>query len=453
MIGLGLAMPRVAVLQARHGLSAENAMSPLKARLSSGQDASLFVNADSTGYSANGPFYKLAVALGDRHDATVVLYRWAEWEESAPTGPKAYAAPVVLRDGDGPTLTVWLAALPGGMAGSMLADQRAAAFGIPAPDLCILHQGHNMQSFEMPGGILSPGRAAFLGPLGMSELRWPGVPQLVTTQNPWRDGTGYDKIYNAILGVVAAHPGLTLVDTHAAFLAAGKAPGLYSDDIHPSASAENSAGAQLTADILLAAYDDAAQKAGFETPSWPGLQADNLLANGDFLDWTGVVPTGWSVAAPGTAVKDADVRRDAAFPYSLALRPNGSASSFLTRYIRNEEARGMIGKRISFAVLYRNSAGQSAPVVNLIVPSEGATRTISCAALQFGGAGAQTGDGWMWAVANDIPVDPTVNPAGYSFYIRINAGFGTSSPVSNAPLHVQRVVIVEGPLPRGGLGT
>lgn len=89
-----------------------NALSPLRARLTAGQNATIFVNGDSTAYADAGPFQQFAMILGDLHDTRVVLHRWAEWQTNAPTGPKAYADPVTLRAGMGPTLTVYLAALP-----------------------------------------------------------------------------------------------------------------------------------------------------------------------------------------------------------------------------------------------------------------------------------------------------------------------------------------------------
>ncbi len=423
-----------------------NALSPLRARLTAGQNATIFVNGDSTAYADAGPFQQFAMMLGDLHDTRVVLHRWAEWQTNAPTGPKAYADPVTLRAGMGPTLTVYLAALPGGMAGYMLADQRAAALKIPRPDLCITHHGHNMQSFETPGGILSSGRAALLGPLGMIEWQWPGAPQLITTQNPWRDSTGYDKVYNAILDLARAHPGLTLVDTHASFVARGKDHALYRDNVHP-----NDAGSQLIARTLFSCYLASAPDNVFQTPCWPKLPAANLIVNGDFTDWTGSAPSGWNLTAPASAGKTAAVTFSPAFAYSLDLRANGSQSAALFRYFRNSEAAAMIGRTVSFAVLYKNSEGQRAPYVTLVAKSGGAVRTISCSALQFGGANALDNSGWMWATANDIAIDPDISPSGYGFYVRIMPAFGMSAPVSNEPLYIQRVIAVEGALPKGNL--
>lgn len=423
-----------------------NALSPLRARLTAGRNATIFVNGDSTAYADTGPFQQFAMMLGDLHDAKVVLHRWAEWQTNAPTGPKAYADPVTLHAGTGATLTVYLATLPGGMAGYMLADQRSAALKIPRPDLCIMHQGHNMQSFEAPGSILSSGRAALLGPLGMTEWQWPGVPQLITTQNPWRDSTGYDKVYSAILDLARTHPDLTLVDTHATFVAKGKDAALYRDNVHP-----NDAGSQLIARTLFGCYVASAPDSSFQTPCWPKLPAANLIANGDFTDWSGSVPTAWSLAASGSAIKTTEVTFSTAFAYSLGLRANGNQSAALFRYFRNAEAAAMIGKTISFAVLYKNSEGQRAPYLTLIAKSGGAVRTISCSSLQFGGANALDNSGWMWATANEIAIDPDISPSGYGFYLRIMPAFGTSAPVSNEPLYIQRVIAVEGALPKGNL--
>jgi hypothetical protein len=423
-----------------------NALSPLRARLTAGQNATIFVNGDSTAYADAGPFQQFAMMLGDLHDTRVVLHRWAEWQINAPTGPKAYADPVTLRAGNGARLTVYLASLPGGMAGYMLADQRTAALKIPRPDLCIMHQGHNMQSFEAPGGILSSGRATLLGPLGMTEWQWPGVPQLITTQNPWRDGTGYDKVYNAILDLARAHPGLTLVDTHATFVARGKDTALYRDNVHP-----NDAGSQLIARTLFGSYLASAPDSGFQTPCWPKLPATNLIANGDFTDWSGSAPAGWNLTAPGSVVRTAEVTFSPAFSHSLNLRPNGSQAAALFRYFRNAEAAAMIGRTVSFAVLYKNSEGQRTPYITLVAKSGGSVRTISCSVLQFGGASALDNSGWMWATVNEIAIDPDISPSGFGFYLRIMPAFGTSAPVSNEPLYIQRVIAVEGALPKGNL--
>ncbi|AYM64415.1 hypothetical protein At12D13_32560 [Agrobacterium fabrum] len=108
------------------GFSA-SALSPLRALLTVGRNATIFVNGESTTHAEAGPFRQFAMMLGDLHDAEVILYRWAEWQTNAATGPKAYADPVTLRTGKGATLTLYPATLPGGMAGYMLAEQQQPA--------------------------------------------------------------------------------------------------------------------------------------------------------------------------------------------------------------------------------------------------------------------------------------------------------------------------------------
>jgi len=165
--------------------SSANAFGQLKRKLEAGKDAAIFINGDSTAYSENGPYYKFAKKIGEQTNSKVVLYRWAEWEISKPTGPKEYAPPVVLHEGSGPaTLTVYLAALPGGVAGDMFAESRRAKAidAIPRPDCAVLHHGHNMRghsrAFPEDGSTI---RGLFLSAIGNTANQWQGVPQAIAS--------------------------------------------------------------------------------------------------------------------------------------------------------------------------------------------------------------------------------------------------------------------------------
>ena len=424
-----------------------NAWSPMHAKLKAGETATLFVNGDSTAYADPGIFYRLAEAMGDMHDATVIIYRWAEWQTNAATGPKAYAAPVTLRTGTRGTLTVYLAALPGGMAGYMFADQRAAALAIPTPDLCIMHQGHNMQSFELSSGDVRyvSGKSAFLGPIAMTCLKWPGVPQIITTQNPKRSSTGYDKVRAAILEIGASLTDIMVVDSHQALMDAGKPTKWYLDDTHP-----NELGYAQIAAYLIASYRGSTPVAGYTTAPWPLTAATNLHANPDFTNWTGAVPVNWSAQAPATASKDADFKWPG-FAHSFSMVPNGNAAAGMVRYIRTTELTPLLGKRVTVAILYYSMAGQRSPTINWVVKSGGGTRTLVGAALQFGGAGDQTTGGWMMAVFHDVLIDADIDPNAFTTYFSIRPGFGTTAPPSNLPLRLQKIMMVEGDKPRVAL--
>lgn len=425
-----------------------NAFSPIKTKLGLGQNVVLFVNGDSTAYSEYGAFYKFAVALGDLFDANVTLRRWAEWDGSAATGPKVYADPVTLRTGSGPQLSVYLAALPGAVAGQMWdASRRAAAIdAIPVPDLAILHHGHNMQSFEViVAGVNHQGRGVFLGPIGMTSLTWPTTPQVITTQNPWRDNANYDKVYTSIIEVGQALSTLTVVNTHDDFIRRGKPSSLYRDNIHPSDTIDNSSGAGLIAARLLSDFNSALTGA-FTTASWPKTSATNLIANGDMTPWTAAVPTGWASLANGTATKDTtNIYPGQGFAWSAAVQPNiptGNQNSGLYKPLNSTERAAIAGKTVSVAVLLKADPDQRAPYLAFFARSGGALRTFP-----FGGL-VQCRDGWMWYVASGIPVDAaTATEANTS--LRIFPAFGASAPTINDALIVQRAVIVEGDLPAG----
>lgn len=432
----------------------ESAFGPLKTKMDAGQDAVLFVNGDSTSYSEYGPYYKFAVALGDLHDYTVVLYRWAEWEVSAATGPKQYSAPVTLRTGTRGTLTMYLAALPGQVAGRMFEATRkpAAIDAIPKPDVAILHQGHNMQSFETPNNELSQGRGLFWSVIGLTSWQWQGVAQAITTQNPWRDNTDYTKVYNAIMGVAGAFPSLTLVDTHQLFIAAGKSAALYRDNIHPSDTQANSAGAQMIADALMSSYARA-KRSPFSTVSWFELPlGTNLFVNGDLSNWTGTVPVNFQNVAGNITEKDTDPTN--IFPgtgasWSAKLSPaaaNGHFSKFQNGFDATERA-SMAGKTVTAIMLVKANPLQRVPYNSFVTVSGGATRTFTGGGLMWGSASGV--GGWMPIVNAGIPCDTPNNDANSAH--GISPAFGATAPPTTDPMWLQRCVIVEGLVPRLGL--
>ncbi len=103
------------------------------------------------------------------------------------------------------------------------------------PDSGSLHSASRPQYAVVPsdrsgGYVFGPG--SLLRSVGYDRTEMAGVPQVLTTQNPWQDSTSFDKVYASILDVARSHPGLTLVDSHAAFIDAGKAKSLFRDSIH-----------------------------------------------------------------------------------------------------------------------------------------------------------------------------------------------------------------------------
>ncbi|PZR86253.1 MAG: hypothetical protein DI537_29085 [Stutzerimonas stutzeri] len=436
-----------------------NAFGPLKAKLEAGQNAVVFVNADSTGYSEFGPYYKFAVALGNLYDYTIVLYRWAEWGGSSANGPKEYAAPVTLRTGTRGSMAVYLAALPGQVAGCMFEASRKpnAIDAIPKPDLAITHHGHNMSSFETPGSALSIGRGLFWSIVGLISWQWQGVPQAITTQNPWRDTGGYDNVYNAIRGVASVFPSLTLIDSHARIIEAGKDASLYrsgepAPGVHLSDTEANSKGAQIVADALMGRF--ISSKAGaFSTVSWMELPiGTQLFGNGDLSNWTGSVPVNFQNVAGNTVTKDTDpanIFSGSGAAYSARVKPadaNGHFSSLSNSFDAAERA-SMAGKTITGIMLVKANPLQRTPSTSFITRANNSLRTYSGGALMWG---AQSGaGGWMPIVYGGIACDP-VNDDANSAY-RISPAFGATAAPTADVSWLQRCVIIEGLVPRLGL--
>lgn len=435
------------------------AFSPIMAKLSAGQNAVMFVNGDSTAYSEYGPYYKFAVALGDLYDYTILMYRWAEWGGSSANGPKQYAAPVTLRTGTRGTLSVYLAALPGQVAGCMFEASRkpTAIDAIPKPDVAVTHHGHNMSTFEAPAGDLAIGRGLIWSIIGLISWQWQGVAQVLTTQNPWRDTSGYNNLYNAIRGVASVFPSLTIVDSHVLFIGAGKDASLYrsgepSPGVHPSDTAANSKGAQLGADALMATFKRSLEGA-FSTVSWMELPiVTNLFVNGDLSNWTGALPVNYSAVAGVSATKDTDpanIHPGAGATYSAKVKPadaNGHFSSISNSFDATERA-SMSGKTVTAIMLAKANPLQRTPFTSFVTRANNGLRTYSGGALMWGapsGAG-----GWMPIVYAAIPCDAGNTDANSSY--KFVPAFGATAPATADASWLQRCVIIEGSVPRLGL--
>jgi hypothetical protein len=439
--------------------SVANAFGPIKTKLEAGENVVIFIDGDSTAHSEFGTYYKFAAALGDLYNATVIMHRWAEWGGSSANGPKEYAAPVTLRNGTSQTIDVWLASLPGQVAGCMFEASRkpAAVDAIPKPDVAIIHHGHNMSTFETPGNDLAIGRGLFWSVIGLISWQWQGVPQVITTQNPWRDTSGYDKVYNAILGVASVFPSLTVVDSHKLFIDAGKDANLYRTGegtpvVHPSDTQANAAGAQKVTDTLLDTFKRA-RKAAFSTVSWMELPiGTNLFVNGDLANWPSTVPVNFQNVAGNTVTKDTDPAN--IFPgsgagYSARVKPadaNGHFSSLSNSFDAAERA-SMAGKAVTAIMLAKANPLQRTPTTSFVTRANNGLRTYTGGGLMWGansGAG-----GWMPIVYGGIPCD-AVNDDANSTYRFAPAFGGAAAPTADVNW-LQRCVIIEGLVPRLGL--
>lgn len=431
------------------------AFGPMKTKLEAGQNVNIFVNGDSTAYSEFGLYYLFAKALGDKYNATVIMRRWAEYDPVAGNwnGPKDYAAPVTLRTGTAQTISVWLAANPNKVAGTIFDGLRkpTGMDAIPTPDICITHQGHNMASFTtianaQGAAFYSNGIGKWLGPIGMQEMQWPGVPQLLTTQNPWKDFSDSYKQYNAIKYAVLFHKGLSIVDTYTPFVLRGNASNLFrgGDNIHPSDSEANYAGAQLQCDTLMAAFNKV--KSGpFTISPWPLDSGLNLIDNGDFSAWPGAVPTGWGAVGTGLSVTKETTIKYGAAAYACRIAPGTGVSaqgSYLQKYLSAQEMARIAGKTVCFAVLAWSVRPQVNPSMYFSVKNAfGNVRDYVTAGV------IDCQDGWMWYICPAIPIVNDPNEAWR--YLRLIPSQQVPNPATSDPLIVQRVLVTEGLNPKG----
>lgn len=452
MIGLGLGLSLG--LSGKPGKSA-NAFSPLKTKLEAGQNSSLLVISDSTGYTQWSAPYIFSAWLGALYNANVRLRRWAEWGATGDgLGPKDYGSIETLYAGTGPVLDVWLAALPGSVTNSMFDKARkpTAIDALSRPDLVIWNHGHNMVSYEVPiAGLNALGRGLFFGPMGMISYKWPGVPQAFMNQTPHRDNVEMDKIVNALSEVKAAKGDITIVDTHSPFVPF-KTDALYyrsgeaAPGVHPSDADGRNLGAQSQASALMAAWNKSAAVDEFTTADWITSSGVNLMPNGDFA-WPGANPTGWTTGGTTAILVKNTTEQYPGFPYCVEIQPGATPSAArMTRTFTEAETAPLRGKTVSVAVLAKRSAGQTIPYMPFVSRTQSPPgRTFPLGPLTATGADKPNAGEWNWYVASGIPIDAdaAANLMSMAFLPSFNtAGNGGS-------LFIQKAVLIEGSVPKG----
>jgi hypothetical protein len=417
------------------GLPPVNALSRLKRKLAQGQSATLLLISDSTGYKDSSGTRRWIRWLAAQYPAHRVteLY-WAEWVTRAPTGPRDYGEPLTLSEGTTPaSLTILNAVLPGAFAQAMIDGSRWTSMLAPlqklAPDLILWNHGHNHQAAIAPQNF-PYGRGTFFAPLGRIGMEFPQTPQAAIVQNPWRDNDGYERVRDWWLAVAQALPGLTLIDGYSPFLAEKKNPALFQDNVHPSAQ-----GYELIYQQLISAWQATTPREKVKTTCWATLPAEPLVANGDLADWTGELPAKWRLIHNAAARKDLEHTFRQA-PCSLALTGK-TQNDGLQISITGPSLERVRGKSISFAVLcyVPREAEQDIQVKFTTSSTDQVTGTIQNAR-----------DNWKWIVMAGCPVPPAVTLA----FLGIYRAF--AKPPNDTPFYIQRAIVVEGEVPKGGMG-
>ena len=415
-------------------LPSANAFSPLKKKLQEGKSAALLIISDSTGYkNTSGPrrFIRWLASQYSSHRATESY--WAEWVINAPTGPRNYGEPSVISEGTTKaTLTVLNAVLPGAFGQGMIDASRWTNMLAPlhqqAPDLILWNHGHNHQA-AIPPRNFAYGRGTILAPLGRLGLEFPHAPQAAIVQNPWRDNDGYERVRDWWIAAQAAMPALTLIDGYSPFIAQNKSAELFQDNVHPS-----DRGYELIYQQLVAAWESTTPQAEVPTANWANLPAEPLVANGDLTDWKADLPKNWRLIHNAAARKDHEHTFRGA-PWSLALTGT-TQNDGLQVSITGDALARVRGKTASFALLcyVPREADQDIQVKFTTSSSDQVTGSIQFAR-----------DSWKWIVMAGCVVPPEATLA----FVGIFRSF--AKPPNDVPFYIQKLVIVEGDGPKGGM--
>jgi lysophospholipase L1-like esterase len=420
--------------KAGSSLSPTNAWSGLKKKLVDGQSATLLVISDSTGYREDSGTRKFIRWLASQYPSHRVteLY-WAEWVTNAPTGPRNYGQPIVISEGTTKaTLTVLDAVLPGAVAQKMIDGSRWGNMIAPlkgqAPDLILWNHGHNHQG-AIPLNQFPYGRGTFLAPIGRVGLEFPKTPQAAIIQNPWRTSDGYDRVRDWWMSVAKSMPALTLVDGYTPFIERKKSADLFKDNVHPSAL-----GYELIYQQLVAAWEASTAQEQVPTGCWANLPADPLVANGDLSDWTGDLPKNWR-PINGAAVRKDHEHTFCGAPWSLALTGT-KVNDAVQVSITGPALARVRGKTVSFALLcyVPQEAEQDVQVKFTTNSSDQVTGS-----LQF------ARDNWKWVVMAGCVVPAEASLASVGIFRSF------AKPPTALPFYIQKLVIVEGDGPKGGM--
>lgn len=358
-----------------------SSLTPVKTKiLANAADVTILFIGDSTGDASHEWPYRFAQWLGAEHPTHTV-----QWHQHNGT---AYAAPVSLSAGSGArTIHVYNASVGGYHISRWMTHRYASAIGALTPDLIITNDGVNPSTSSVDDV-----RRLYLGAFQQILLEKPGTPIAVALQHPFRDDDGMDSVIEALRQVAGNYPGMTLIDGHARFVEAGKPAAWYENNTHP-----NAIGSGIILDELLRHWRAARDRPPITAfDSWWADRADfNLIPNGDFAAFDGVLPDYWHG-------NGADVSKETTLvypgkPHSVAV----TGTNRTLRYrVEGEPLRALRGKRVTLAVRVYSPTGVHDTVGKFWCEVDGAVA---------GGFSVNTGPegaGWQWQVIDGIRLPP-----------------------------------------------
>jgi hypothetical protein len=410
-MGLGLSLG-----VAGRGGGAPSAFAPAREVIIRGQrDLTMLFIGDSTGNETTEWIYLFATWLSQQYPTHSVSY--ALWNDT--TG--AYDPATAISTGTGArSILVYNASVAGTAPMYLLGDKRAAAIDAVAADVVVWNHGHNLVTSTNQKGELLSGWET-------TRLAHPGASQVVFLQNPNRDDEQMAAVYATLISASRQYGDVTLIDGYDDFIAAGKPAGWYTDNQHP-----NSTGQGVLLEAAKAVWRVSASPYK-PVSGWLAQTGTNLLANGNFSDWTGALPASWSSLASATATKDTAIKASGA---GYSARVEGTtAQAALIQSLSAGNLTLVQGRSVTLAALEYVPAGSATTVGRVAVTYfVGATTTVTSRA-----SAVPTG-GFVWnIVIASIPANAT--SAGVRLYCDTAAN--TSSKA-----YYDRAVMIVGDTPR-----
>lgn len=404
-------------------LKTPSAFSHVKALLETDSgDVDILVLGDSTSDGATEWCRLFSHWLTNEYPTHSVVYRL--WDDST----KTYGSTNNSTGTGIHTLTIWNGSIGGTIAPSITLDGRYAGMveGVD-PDVVIWNYGHNIVTSVAE--IVLAYDSSITPWMEMVQTTHPDARHVIITQNPRRDDDDYAPVNAMQVAIARDKANVTLVDVYSRFIALAKDPGLYVDNVHPS-----SEGSQVAHGAVTDMWSGSLPGNYAITERWLAQGGVNLLVNGDFADFSGNTPAGWTRAASTTVTKDTTIV-DNGDAYSVKLERNSGSSGNIYQILSAPAlASAKASGSISLAVRMNRGAFTGSGIgriqITVIAPSGNFSAYP---------AGAWRSEGiWYWNTIRDIaiPADAT------SIYIYLHGA------LIGEQVYYGRAVCVAGRVPR-----
>lgn len=390
-------------------------------------DVNILVVGDSTGDATTEWVYLFGQWLGGQHPTHSVSYR--VWNSST----LVYDPAISLGTGSGSrTIRIWNASVSGSRPTSWTGDWFPAIAGSNA-DIVLWSHGHNIYLSNAEPRLI---RGDFLACMEPARQALPTAIHAMVIQNAHRDDTLTETLVAPVIRAICNDRGDTgVIDVCAAFLAAGKTPSLYLDNIHP-----NAAGEALWAQTVARYWQNSGPASRSTKPSWLDGIATNYIASARPVAANGSLNPGWAINGAGVTVAADTTVVDAGSTYSCKLtKPLGTFGLRCT--VNSATTAPLRGKTVTMLVRMFIPEGNDTASGRIGISSTPAGTSLNWPSPVTGQGG------WRWQVLPGHVVPDENNSA-----LRIDVDQSSVTP-SGTVTYIDRVILVEGTIPIDAVAT